>query len=274
MTTRYVVIVFGEDGAPFRQATMLLVSLVAFAPPPREFVLVTDHPERFSWFAGTARVEPLSAASLDAWRGGSEGWRHKLEVERALLPAQGALVLLDADTLAVRPLEPFVDALSGGSLFLHKQEYVLSESRRAGNRKLWEQVRGRSFNGWEIDERDAMWNAGVVACTSRDSGLIDRAIELHDRMAETVGRHLFLEQLATSSVFGRTGRLMPAMEFFAHYWGNKEGYDRELSARIAAWTAAGTSVPDAAASYRARPINLPVEVRPGKLQKIATWLGR
>jgi hypothetical protein len=67
---------------------------------------------------------------------------------------------------------------------------------------------------------------------------------------------------------------MPAMEFFAHYWGNKEGYDRELSARIAAWTAAGTSVPDAAASYRARPINLPVEVRPGKLQKIATWLGR
>ena len=274
MVTRYAVIAYGDDEAPFRQATMLLVSLAAFAPFPREFVVVTDRPDRFGWFGAAVRLETLTRESLAEWRGGTHGWRHKLEVERALLPPGGALVLLDSDTLAVGPLTPFVEALATGSLFMHKLEYVLSESRRAGNRKLWDLLRGRTFDGWPIIEGDAMWNAGVVALTSRDGDLIDRALSLHDAIADEVGRHLFLEQLATSSVFGRTGRLRPAIDFFAHYWGNKPGFDREIAARIADWKSSGSTVEQAAASYRARPIGLPVEVRPGKLRKIASWLGR
>lgn len=270
----YAVIAFGDDEAPFRQATMLFVSLAAFAPRPFEMVAVTDHPERFAWFGDGVRAEPLDDAMLTAWRGGAAGWRHKLEVERRLMPASGALVLLDADTLAIGPLDPFVGAMEDGALFLHRREYVLSQSRRAGNRKLWESVRGREFAGWRVSEADAMWNAGVVGLTARDAPLVDRALEFHDALQLTVGAHLFLEQLATSVVFGRTGRLAAASPYFAHYWGNKRGYDAALSERIEEWTARGSTLTDAAADYRVRPVDLPLEVRPGKLQKLTAWLGR
>ena len=274
MSTRYVVLAYGEDEAPFRQAWMLLVSLRAWAPGGSEFVVLTDRPDRFTWTGASVRIEPLSPGQLSKWRRGETGWRHKLEAARAMMPAAGALAMLDSDIVATADLGSFTESLEARSLFMHKQEYVLSRSRRAGNRRLWNSLRGRRFGRWELNDSDAMWNAGVVALHHADAGLLDDALELHDAIASAGPPHLFLEQLATSVTFHRTGRLRPASGVFAHYWGNKVGYDREIRLRWDAAREKDSSLEECAGEYRRRPIDLPVEVRPGRLGKLARWWRR
>ena len=218
MKTRYVVLAYGEDELPFRQAWLLFVSLAAYAEPSSEFIALTDHPERFEWFRGAVETKRLTPGQLQAWRREAKGWRHKLEAERTMMPPEGALVLLDSDIVAVQPLRPFIEDLQRGAVFLHKPEYVIGESRRPGNRRMWESLRDRSFGGWHVLPTDAMWNAGVMAARSEDAFLIDDALAMHDAIAAAGQEHLFLEQLATSVVFGRTKRLAAAAPYFAHYW--------------------------------------------------------
>ena len=279
---RYVTLAYGEAPGVYRQSLMLLLSLVAHAPEPYELVVATDRPECYVWFGTRVEIEFLDLARLQAWKGPRPfSMRQKLELARASTPTAesglsrtppSATVLLDADVLALKPLAPFVAQLEAGKLFLHKKEFVLSENRRAGNRRLWNTLRkSRSF---KFADDDAMWNSGVMGVPTADRGLLDEAIDLYDRLGEEGLTHFATEQLVEGVIFGRTGRLQPAAQWFAHYWGNKPGYDAEIARRLADAFIEGMSVKDAAAMYRERPIDLPLEVRRSRTEKIATWLNK
>lgn len=264
--TRYVTFAYGDAPAIYRQSLMLLVSLAAFAPEPSEIVVVTDHPERFVWFGTRIEIEYLDAARLEEWRGPNPfSMRHKLELARAsIVPGRQEIVLLDADVLARRPLGPFVERLRAGDLFMHKREYILSETRRVGNKKLWRELEARGFR-----DDDGMWNSGVLAMPSGDRNLLDASLEMYDALGADGVRHFATEQLVEGIVLGRTGRLKPAEDWFIHYWGNKGGYDAELSRFLADAFIDGLSVKEAAARYRANPIDhLPPEVRPSAFEKL------
>ena len=279
---RYVTLAYGDAPGVYRQSLMLLLSLVAHAPEPYELLVATDRPECYVWFGTRVEIEFLDFPRLEAWRGPSPfSMRQKLELARAAIPTPesglsrtqpAATVLLDADVLATAPLAPFVRRLLAGELFMHKREYVLSESRRAGNRKLWSTLRrAREFS---FTAADAMWNSGVLAIPTADRGLLDQAIDLYDGLGKAGLRHFATEQLVEGVILGRTGRLHAAEEWFVHYWGNKPGYDTEIARRIADAFIEGMSVKDAAAQYRRRPIELPVEVRRSRAAKIASWLDK
>jgi hypothetical protein len=275
---RYVTLAYGDAPGVYRQSLMLLVSLLAYAPEPYEILVATDRPECYVWFGTRVDIEYLDAARLDAWRGPSPfSMRQKLELLRAAaVAATGPVVLLDADVLARKPLDGFVAKLQGGALFMHKREYVLSESRRSGNRKLWASLQrvgsAAGDGGFRID--DAMWNSGVLALPLAERGLLDDALAMYDALGAAGVRHFATEQLVEGVVLGRTGRLQPAAEWFAHYWGNKPGYDTEIARRLADAFIEGMSVKEAAAAYRANPIQLPVEVRPTPVDKLAAWWRR
>ena len=279
---RYVTLAYGEAPGVYRQSLMLLLSLVAHAPEPYELVVATDRPECYVWFGTRVEIEFLDLARLRAWKGPRPfSMRQKLELARASTATLDsglsrtppfATVLLDADVLAVKPLSPFVARLRAGDLFLHKKEFVLSENRRAGNRRLWSMLRkSRSFN---FASEDAMWNSGVIGVPAADRKLLDDAIDLYDHLGEEGLTHFATEQLVEGVIFGRTGRLKPAAEWFAHYWGNKPGYDAEIARRLADAFIEGMSVKEAAAIYREKPIDLPLEVRRSRTEKIATWLNK
>jgi hypothetical protein len=267
---RYVTLAYGDAPGVYRQSLMLFLSLVAHAPEPYELVIATDRPECYVWFGTQVEIEYLDAARIDAWRGPRPfSMRQKLELIRAAAaaPFQGPVVLLDADVLAHKPLAAFVAALHAGDLFMHKHEYVVSQSRRSGNRKLWASLRAHDFH-----DDDSMWNSGVLAVPSADRGLLDEALALYDRLGAAGVRHFATEQLVEGVVLGRTGRLKPAAEWFTHYWGNKPGYDAEIARRLADAFIAGLSVKEAARRYRDQPIDLPAEVRQTKRQKFARWI--
>ena len=277
---RYVTLAYGDAPGVYRQSLMLLLSLVAHAPEPYELVVATDRPECYVWFGTRVEIEFLDFARLTAWRGPNPfSMRQKLELARAATPTPesgqsrvppAATVLLDADVLALQPLGPFVRRLCAGDLFMHKKEYVLSESRRSGNRRLWASL--QQSTEFEFRRDDAMWNSGVLAVPARDRALLDQSIDLYDRLAAAGLRHFATEQLVEGVIFGRTGRLQPADAWFAHYWGNKPGYDAEIARRLADAFIEGLTVKEAAARYRDRPIDLPVERRPGRAEKFRRWI--
>ena len=266
---RYVTLAYGEAPGVYRQSLMLLLSLVAHAAEPYELMVATDRPECYVWFGTRVEIEFLDAARLDAWRGPRPfSMRQKLELIRAAAAScHGPVVLLDADILARKPLEAFAAALQAGHPFMHRPEYVLSRSRRGGNRKLWASLRGHGFH-----DDDSMWNSGVLAVPPGDRGLLDAALALYDRLGAAGVRHFATEQLVEGVLLGRTGRLKPAEEWFVHYWGNKPGYDAEIACRLADAFIEGLSVKEAAARYRDRPIDLPAEVRQTRRQKLASWI--
>ncbi len=272
---RYVTLAYGDASGVYRQSLMLLLSLVAYAPEPYEIVVATDRPEYFVWFGTRIEIAYLDRALLDAWRGADPfSMRQKLALMRTAWPEAGAIAFLDCDVLARQHLGSFVERLQGGDLFMHKHEYDLGRSPRRGNRELWEQLRGRTFGPWEVREGDAMWNSGVLAAPAVDRPLFDRALQLYDDMAAAGVRHFATEQLVEGVVLGRTERLRAADPWFVHYWGNKAGYDAEISRRLADAFIEGLSVKEAAARYRAQPIDLPAEVRPTRIEKIARWLDK
>jgi hypothetical protein len=275
MEVRYVTIAYGPGEAVYRQASMLLLSVLAHAPAAPELLVITDHPERFRWFDGIVRAHAVTSQELQSWQGREPfSMRAKLEIARATAPAAGGLVLLDADTIATADLAPMAAALAGGALFMHKREFALGSSTRRGNRALWQELRGRTFAGWEFRADDAMWNSGVMAMGARDRALIADALQLYDAMGDAGVRHFATEQLVAGVVLGRTGRLREALPWFTHYWGNKENYDVKIAQRLEDAKQRGRTPLEAARELGSRPIALPAESRPGKIEKVRRWVRR
>ena len=273
--TRYLTLAYGDHPDVYSQSAMLLVSLLAYRTVSQEIVVASDRPERFAWFGKTVRLVTLDRRQLESWRGSPPiSMRVKLEAIRANWPEGGAIVLVDADVLAREPLASFEAALITGEVFMHKQEYELGRSKRRGNRALWNELRGRSFAGWEVRPDDAMWNSGVLAAPAADRVLFDQMLLFYDAIAAAGGRHFTTEQLVESVVLGRTGRLRAAARWFTHYWGNKAAHTAAINARLEAARLAGMSVEECAARYRQDPLDLPAEVRLTRRQKVVRWLTR
>jgi len=275
LPTRYVTLAYGDQPGVYRQSVMLLVSLVAFAPEPYELVVATDRPECYVWFGTRVDIQYLDASLLQAWRGPEPfSMRQKLMLLHTAWPESGAVVLLDADVVARTDVTPFVEGLRGGGLFMHKREYVLSQTRRPGHRRVWNALRKTPLTGYTPSPHDAMWNSGVIAAPASERALMEEAIALYDEMGRRGFRHFAAEQLAEALVLGRTGRLRAAEPWFSHYWGNRAGYDPEIARRLSEAFLEGMSVKEAAAAYRKRPIDFPQEVRASRGEKIRRWLSR
>lgn len=279
---RYVTLAYGDAPGVYRQSLMLLLSLVAHLEPPYELVVATDRPECYVWFGTRVEIEYLDRAVLDGWRGPDPfSMRQKLALLRAAWPDRGAIVVLDADVVAHRPLRDFAARLQAGDLFMHKREFVLSRSPRAGNRRLWRELRTLSASGRlsrdaqaRITAEAAMWNSGVIALPAAERALANQALRFYDELADAGLRHFATEQLVEGLVFAGTGRLHEAAPWFTHYWGNKAGYDQEIARRLSDAFIEGMSVKEAAEALQRNPIALPAEVRPRTHEKLRRWLRR
>ena len=271
---RYATLAYGEAHAVYAQASMLVVSLLAHAPEPREIVILTDHPERFDWLRETARVEPITASRLQAWTGPAPfSMRQKIEAAAFMLTGNSPLAFIDADVIATQSLEEFATQLNDGVRYLHKREFELGTNKRTGNVRLWRQLQGKSFASWQFRPSDAMWNSGVIAVGAGDGGLLRQALGVYDAMDDHGIRHFATEQLVVGGVLERAGNLREARQWFTHYWGNKQLFTQEIEQRLRRARESGMTPAAAAAEFRLTPIDLPAEVRPRKLEKLRRWLG-
>jgi len=272
---RYATLAYGEDPAVYVQATMLMVSVLAYAPEPRELVVLTDRPDRFQWIRDAVRIQTVPASQLQSWTGPQPfSMRQKLAAAASLLRANEPLVFLDADVVASGPLKDLVEGVRAGTRYMHKREFELGSSTRKGNLRLWRELEHSQFGSFQFRPSDAMWNSGVLAIPSGDEPRLREALSLYDSMASAGIRHFATEQLVVGAVLERTGRLHEARQWFTHYWGNKANFTREIDRRLESLRGRGLTPEVAAREFSADPIRLPAEVRPGRIEKIRKWWRR
>ena len=262
LPTRYALFVFGDHIATHCQAWLALLTTMAQAAAPAEFVVLTDRPAWYDWFGARVAALPVTAAEMAAWKGANGFfWRMKIQaVRRAAGLGPAHLVYLDSDILARQPLATLSAALGAGAVFMHEREFALGASRRRGHRQLARQVIGTSALGVTVTAATEMWNAGVVAVGAGQLGLLDQALERCDGFCRS-GTHTLHEQLAFSVSLATTGRLAPASAWFDHYWGNKPGFQESITAQLAELRVRGLGVEDAIALVAAHPIRRPLMVR-------------
>lgn len=263
MLTRYVTLSLGERHDLTARAHLALLAAMGHAPAPAEFCIVTDRPDLYRWFGDRLRILAVDAAMLREWKGRHDFfWRVELmTVVHAAAQGPAQVVYLDSDVLARASLQPLLDGLAAGDVFMHLHEHDLAHARRAGDRRLWRQVDGREAGGLRFAAPCPMWNAGVIAVGAQHHAVLDRALAALDALMDGGIRHNLVEQLAISTAFAATGRLRAADAWLDHFWSNKEGYGREIDRQLAEIHYRGMDVDAAVAYVREHPITLPLMVR-------------
>lgn len=263
MLTRYVTLSLGDRHDLTARAHLALLAAMAHAPAPAEFCIVTDRPELYRWFGDRVRCLAVDAATIAAWKGRHDFfWRVELmTVIHAAAQGPARVVYLDSDVLARRSLQPLVDGLAAGDVFMHLHEHDLAAARRGGDRRLWRQVRDREAGGLRFAAPCPMWNAGIIALGPERFPILDQALAAIDGLMDGGLRHNFVEQLAISAAFAATGRLRAADAWLDHFWSNKDGYGREIDRQLAHVHCHRLDVDAAIAYVREHPILLPLMVR-------------
>ena len=271
---RFAVLAYGRDARRHREAAVALLTLREFAPAAATIVVLTDQPAHYRWLASDITIEPLTDATLAAWRGPSDDrFRPKIEALRQLSRDAAHAVLVDTDTMARGDLNPLVEHLRNGGFLLYEREYRLAAPPRRGDRRLRHEIVGRAWNGIPVDEMSAMWNGGVIGVSGNHSAVADRALAVFDEMKRCSG-HFALEQLAYSIVFPAYGPVRAASDVFVHYWANRAGFDRKIARFLSATLMQGLTPRAAGARLRAAPIDAPLDARIPKWQRHVTRLLR
>jgi hypothetical protein len=261
---RVSIVSFGDREEWYTQAHLAILTALARMPPPCEVVVTTDRPDWYRWFGDRIQRVLVTPEQVHAWSGPQRFiWRVVLQAmaQSAIRRPTANFLYLDVDTLVREPLADLIAAVENGDVFLDRNESPLH--RRGGaHRGLWNQVRGRTFRGFLIDERTEIWNSGVVALGAANLHLLQQALELCDAMTEAGVDNWLVEQLSQSLVLRSTGRLREARPWIDHYWGNKAGYNAGVQEQLATILVRGMDV-DAAIEYvRAHPIRRPLRVKP------------
>jgi hypothetical protein len=262
-TTRFLTFSLGDGPAYNARAHLAMLAMMGHAPVGSEFLLITDRPQNFRWFAGHATISGIDEATLKSWKGPQDFfWRVEIEVLRhAASFGPANLCYFDSDVLVRKPVADLVAALEAGDVFMHTHEFDLAISPRRGQRELWKLVQGLTLAGSSVVAPAPMWNAGVMAVGAQNIGLVDQVLAACDQLTGDGITHFLTEQFAYSHVFGATGRLRAAESWMDHFWCNKPGYDQSIYEQLAQIHYRGLSVPDAVAFVRANPILRPLVVR-------------
>ena len=263
LLTRYLTLAFGDTDAVFAQAHYSLLTVIAHAPKPCELVVITDDAARLQWFDKDVRIVSKNRDELDAWKG-EYGflWRIKLEAMRMVQEFGDAhLLYFDGDTICRGDLSELIAGLEQDTLFMHRNEGILSQSRRRGNQRLYRATMGRRFSGVNINAETVMWNAGIVALPLKYRSLIQQATRICDELcAAGIVQHV-TEQYATSVALNSSGHLVAAERWFDHYWRNKLGYERAIADELNVFLTRGYDVAEAVEHVRERPIRRPPVAR-------------
>ena len=284
LKTRFVMMNFGADPSRFWQAYWSLLSVMVHAPNPYEILVFTDHPEFFGWFEDTILVYPVSREELADWVGPHDYFFRALikVIETGLIvdPKPDVVFYLDSDTAVNVDLQPVIDGVRAGHIYMDRREYNCYRAyrdyqwflnRNKGAHRLWQATSGREWAGVSVNSSTEMWNTGITVLSQADEGLLRKALQVNDAMLDGGCSHRLTEQIAMSVVLdipGRTHELNGAGHppIITHYWGNKRGWHESITASLATIQHQNMTVGEAVVWARNHPVN-----RPAFTQKPKKW---
>lgn len=255
----------GDDEELHQQAFIaILTSMEFLSGVDARIVVCTDRPQRYRFFADRIDLLVPTPAQITAWRGRYDLFsRIKIEALKHLIERDGLsdLLVLDSDILVVKPLGDLLQRIASGQLFMHVVEYPWAKPPSPRQRAVWQHLRGKTFAGHRVDDGVLMWNAGVQGIpAARALEILDKELTVYDAFSDDglyKLRHT-TQQHTISLVMQQAGRLEPALDWFIHYWANKDGHMPPIRALLAEILAGGHDVGGAVALASARPVREPI----------------
>jgi len=237
-------ITFGDNVAVHLQAAFSICSFLSRPSTIYTINVITDKPALYNHLISKVNVMPITEQELEEWKGPQQFfWRIKIKaLEKVANMYTGEpIIYLDTDTFLVDDMINIEAGLRQGHSFMHENEGRISTEKGKTLKKMWKQIKDKTYEGIALQTMDIMWNAGVVAFPNNQQGKeCALALALCDQMcADNVTRRL-VEQYAIAVALEYTYGLKEAKASIAHYWSVKELWNEKigqffLHAHFSAW---------------------------------------
>lgn len=234
-------------------------------PSDRIFV-ITTHPDLYRQFDGRVQTILLLPEMADAWQGEHHFfWRTKIKAIEYIAqhyPADDFLYL-DGDTFLNGNLEELRQVLMAGGGLMHVKEGH-PQTMKSRTLRMWKTISGKTFGCVTLNEYHEMWNAGVVAIPGEHlRETVKLALELCDGMLAEEAEPVVIEQYSLSvALYEALPSLSEANPWIVHYWGNKDGWDRQACEFFVASQMLGRTVDEELDALAAVDLStLPTQIR-------------
>lgn len=226
-------ITFGENVLVHSQAAFSVYSFLAHKQHVHSVTILTDAPQYYTHLKDVAHVVPVTKATLQEWEGPHLFfWRFKIRaIEWMCEQYPGKPVLyLDTDTFLYTDGRGLKKQMKSGHALMHELEGPLSKAGSKTEKKMWQQVKGRTFGGVPMKATDNVWNAGVVGTPNTRGGEECRlALQICDEMCAAGVTRRLIEQFALSVALHKVYGLVHASDHIAHYWSSKPGWNKAIT---------------------------------------------
>ncbi|MGD8117144.1 hypothetical protein [Vibrio sp. TRT 29B02] len=270
-----VYLAVGSNPVYHSQLAFSVISVIANNQTSRDVNIhvVTDKPEYYSWLSSVVEVVHVDEDKLKHWRGKYDFFfLTKIEAIKQIAERCGNehLLFLDTDTAIYDNLVEVFSSLDEGKNYLHKWEYDFSKrlkGRKAENIRC--KTLGKSFAGYDISGKTAMWNSGVVGVSNENNPaeVLNGAKELCNSILETGLRETFVEQLSLAIAVTSSGETLEADSHIKHYWGNKVPWDEMVNKFLSQCAMLGLDPMGSLKIFKQYDLTIPEYVKEPKLTK-------
>jgi hypothetical protein len=235
MKIRLVYLIFGKNIQNHFQANF---SIISFLSQGKDLIdgitVITDAPDFYQRIAERVDIEEISSKTLKDWEGEFDFfWRVKIKaLEHVAQQHQDRhLIYLDSDTFLYGSLDQLSQNLATGVAFMHEIEGALSKLTSKTERRMWQQIKGKTFGGITMHERNIMYNAGVVAIPAvHNLEAITLALRICDDLCAQKVTPRLIEQFALSVALTETYVMQQARAHIGHYWSTKDEWNGVIMA--------------------------------------------
>lgn len=220
-----VFLVFGTNISYHLQTYFAIISVLKWKRPDDTVTLYTDNRELYIRLQGHIAIEFLEKSKLDEWIDNTGYiFRAKIKaIEDSAEKHPGKnLLFLDGDTFVRGRFDEIDTAMNQHNAIMHTDEGHPSKMRGASLR-MWKAVKGARFGDFAIGGQHNVWNSGVIGIPKDKLGeVIPLALQVCDHILRQNVACFTAEQYAFAVAMQQRCTVIPATEWVAHYWGNKE----------------------------------------------------
>ncbi len=209
-----------------QEAKFCVLSLLKFIKDDTNYsiILYTDNNTFFDDIKDHVVFEPMLPEMVQQWKG-EHNFVHRVKVMMLLdfvSKYEGKFLYLDSDTWFTKSPQQLFEAIDAKNAILHLPEAQLKSNANPIIKKIHRFVKENIFtlsNGEEVQiPLDYfMWNAGVIGLTTQAKPVIEKVLELTDKMLLAYQKHV-MEQLAFSYYLQKEFTPHRSDDVIAHYW--------------------------------------------------------
>ena len=226
-------ITFGNHQLVHLQAAYSIYSFLNGGHGIASINVITDSPAHYAHFGRSIHLMHASEEDLAEWKGAYDFfWRIKIEGIKKIcaLYAGSPVVYLDTDTFFYKTPQYLYENLAANHALMHENEGSLAQKKSKTEKRMWRQVKGKTFGGLAMQPGFCMWNAGVVATPNTlDNQENILALAICDEMCRQGVTRRLIEQFALSVAYQHTYGLVPASHSIAHYWSAKDVWNHHIT---------------------------------------------